>query len=117
MPKPIEDIIKDVKCECQCLDVHAAREFYEGTPGTTIIDVREPSECEEKGKLKQSINIPRGLLEMKISELCPDGDRPILLHCGAGGRASLAARSLQEMGYNNVHIIDASFDDIKSTFS
>lgn len=115
MPKPIQEYIKDVKDECRCLDAHAAREFYDGTPGTMIIDVREPAEA-EKGKLQQSINIPRGVLEMKITELCPDDDLPILLHCAAGGRAAMAAKSLQDMGYRNVRIIDAAFDEIMAAF-
>ena len=116
MLKQVQDLIKEAKSECNCLNAHDAKEFYEVTPGTTIIDVREPAEA-EKAKLKQSINIPRGLLEMKITELCPDDDLPILLHCGAGGRASLCARALQNMGYTNVHIIDAEFEEIQDAFS
>jgi len=40
----------------------------------------------------------------------------ILIHCGGGGRASLAALTLQEMGYTNVHAITAKFEDIKNAF-
>ncbi|MDX1519766.1 MAG: rhodanese-like domain-containing protein [Gammaproteobacteria bacterium] len=116
MPKNVQDIIAETKEGCHCLNPHDAREFYDTTTGATIIDVREPGEV-EKGKLKQSINIPRGLLELKIAELCPSDDVPILLHCGAGGRASLSARALQEMGYSNVHVIDGKFEEIEKAFS
>ena len=116
MPKPVEELISEAKAECRCLDAKAAKEFYDGTTGAIIIDVREPGEANE-AKLQQSINIPRGLLEMKITELCPSDELPILLHCGAGGRASLSARALQNMGYHNVHVIDAKFDEIQKVFT
>jgi rhodanese-related sulfurtransferase len=53
---------------------------------------------------------------MKISKHCPDSESLILTHCGGGGRASLAALTLQKMGYTNVHAITATFDDIKNAF-
>ena len=37
----------------------------------------------------------------------------ILVHCAAGGRASLAAARLVEMGYSNVYAITEKFNDIK----
>jgi rhodanese-related sulfurtransferase len=39
-----------------------------------------------------------------------------LIHCAAGGRASLSASALQTMGYSNIHVIDAKFDEIKAVF-
>ncbi|MFT5607771.1 MAG: phage shock protein E, partial [Parvicella sp.] len=54
--------------------------------------------------------------EMKIEKLCVQSDALILTHCGGGGRASLAAQSLQKMGYTNVHAITAKYDDIKAEF-
>jgi len=53
---------------------------------------------------------------MKIPDLCPEPDTVIFTHCAGGGRASLSAARLQEMGYTNVHIILAKFDEIKETF-
>ena len=53
---------------------------------------------------------------MKIAKYCPDSETLILTHCGGGGRASLAALTLQKMGYTNVHAITATFEDIKDAF-
>jgi len=50
------------------------------------------------------------------THICSDPGTLILLHCGGGGRASLAALTLQEMGYTNVHAITAKFEDIKNAF-
>ena len=47
---------------------------------------------------------------------CVDSETLILTHCGGGGRASLAALTLQKMGYTNVHAITETFEDIKDAF-
>ena len=112
---PVSDLIASAKSQCDCMDPVSAKIFFDRHDNVVIIDVREPKETEEC-KLTDSINIPRGLLEMKINDTCPDPDNPILLHCGAGGRASLSAATLQMMGYSNVHVIDAKYDDIRHTF-
>ena len=112
---PVSELVERAKSHCDCMDPVAAKMFYDRHEGTVIIDVREPGETEES-KLNDSSNLPRGLLEMKIANVCPEENTPILLHCAAGGRASLSAHTLEMMGYSNVHVIDAKFDAIKSAF-
>ncbi len=116
MLKPVNEFISEAQAQCKCLDVESARIlFFDEADAVVIIDVREPHEAAES-KLKHSINIPRGLLEMKITDHCPDHNTTILVHCAAGGRASLAAARLKEMGYTNVHPITAKFDEILGAF-
>jgi phage shock protein E len=43
-----------------------------------------------------------GALEDLSAEELPDRGRRIVVHCNAGGRGALAAKSLMEMGYTNV---------------
>ena len=112
---PVSELIASAKTHCDCMDQVAAKIFFDRHENAIIIDVREPKEA-EASKLNDSTNIPRGLLELKIADACPDPETPILLHCGGGGRASLSAYSLQMMGYSNVHVIDAKYDDIKAAF-
>jgi len=59
---------------------------------------------------------PSGNQQMKIPSLCPEPDTLIFTHCAGGGRASLAAARLQEMGYTNVHAITDKFENIKAVF-
>ena len=96
-------------------ELGAGHTIFNTSEKTVIIDVREANNAAES-KLKDSVNISRGLIEMKVPKLCPDPDTLILTHCGGGGRASLAALTLQEMGYSNVHAITAKFDDLKDVF-
>jgi rhodanese-related sulfurtransferase len=79
-----------------------------------IIDVREGSEYRD-GHIGGSINVPRGLLEFILSsdEGLQDRSRSYLLYCKSSGRAALAARTMQDMGYLHVKSIAGGFDGWK----
>ncbi len=113
--KTAGDLIAEAQTQINCLDVISAKKIYDCAENPLIIDVRETKNA-EKSQLQDSINISRGLIEMKITKHCPDSKTLILTHCGGGGRASLAALTLQQMGYTNVYAITATFDEIKNTF-
>ncbi len=115
MIRTASELIAEAQTKIDCLDVQTAKSLYESSQNAFIIDVRE-ADSAATAKLVDSINISRGLIEMKVPKLCSDPDALILTHCAGGGRASLAAFTLQEMGYKNVHAITAKFQDIKDTF-
>lgn len=111
-----KELIESAKMQCSIKNPREAKEFY-NKHRSIIIDLREPSETTESSKIPYSVNIPRGLLEIKITEYCKQHDVPIILHCASGGRAFLSACTLQLMGYSNVHVIDAEFDEIIKIFT
>ncbi len=115
MLKTADDMIRAVQAEIECVDVAKAKEIYDANPDAVIIDVREAHSAEQS-KLSESVNISRGLLEMKVQQVCPLASTVILTHCGGGGRASLAAHTLQQIGYEHVCAITAPFDEIRKTF-
>ena len=115
MIKTAGELISEAQTQINCVDAISAKSLYQNSVNAVIIDVRE-SQNAENSKLKDSINISRGLIEMKIAKHCPDSETLILTHCGGGGRASLAALTLQKMGYTNVHAITATFNEIKEIF-
>jgi len=115
MIKTAGDLIAEAQTQINCVDAISAKSLYQNSVNAVIIDVREAQNA-ENSKLKDSINISRGLIEMKIAKHCPDSETLILTHCGGGGRASLAALTLQKMGYTNVHAITATFEEIKEIF-
>lgn len=80
-------------------------------PECLIIDVREPDEYRQ-GHLAASINIPRGILEFRISSepSLQRLERPIVLYCKTSGRAALSAVALQGMGFRNVSSLAGGFD-------
>lgn len=80
-------------------------------PECLIVDVREPEEYRQ-GHLAHSVNIPRGMLEFRISSepSLQNVERPILLYCKTSGRAALSAVALQSMGFRNVASLAGGFD-------
>jgi len=115
MIKTAGELISEAQTQIDCVDAISAKSLYQNSVNAVIIDVREAQNA-ENSKLKDSINISRGLIEMKVAKYCPDSETLILTHCGGGGRASLAALTLQKMGYTNVHAITATFEEIKEIF-
>ena len=81
----------------------SVEEAHKAVSGGTarLIDVREESEWED-GHAKGAQHISKGTIERDIEKLVPDKDEELILYCGGGYRAALAADSLQKMGYTNV---------------
>lgn len=80
------------------------------TAGAVVIDVREPDELAD-GHLPDAVHIPRGFLEFKAPqhEALTEPDCPIVVYCKGGGRAALAADSLQSLGYTDVTSIQGGY--------
>ncbi|MFC4261109.1 rhodanese-like domain-containing protein [Marinobacter lacisalsi] len=71
-----------------------------------LIDVREPEEY-HAGHLPGAINIPRGLLEFKLSNdpALEDRNLNLVIYCKNSGRSALSAKVMKEMGYIHVQSI------------
>jgi len=78
-----------------------------------VADFRESPEVAQRS-INCSTNIPRGVLEMKITELTQDPSTPICVHCASGDRAALAAEQLMRIGFTNVKAISSGIDHISS---
>jgi len=111
MLKTVEELVCKAKESVKMLSAEDAVRFVGRQKDLLFIDVREPSEHIEKS-ISGVINIPRGLLEMKIGAHTRDENRPILIHCAKGGRAVLAAKALVDMGFKDVTAITASCEEI-----
>jgi len=65
------------------------------------IDVRTFEEF-ETGHLEQAIHIPYQEIADKIESVSKDKQAKIKVYCKVGGRASLAKKALEQLGYTNV---------------
>lgn len=110
MLKTIPEVIAQAKKSLTIVSADEAVQLAK-QQASLIIDVREPSEFAEKSA-KGVINIPRGLLEMKMLKMHANEDLAIFIHCATGARAVFSAEQLKRVGYNNVSVITSSLDDI-----
>ncbi len=77
--------------------------------GALLLDVREADEIAQ-GTPEGAQAIGRGYLEMRIENLAPERDRPIILMCAVTTRSLLAADDLRRMGYSNLAVVAGGFN-------
>jgi len=70
-----------------------------------VFDVRERGEYNER-QIPGATSLPRSQIEFRIQSLVPDRKIPLMLYDGADGRAALAAKTLAELGYSEISILD-----------
>jgi thioredoxin 1 len=66
-----------------------------------ILDVRTPHEF-ERGKIKNSINLPVNDVKEKIETIIPDKSKKIYVYCLSGSRSVFAVSQMLALGYKNV---------------
>ena len=108
MAKTSKNILDEARAQIKSIDIDEARRMLE-KPGTVLLDVREGDEWRQ-GHIPQAIGIPRGFLELRVEEKVPDHKAPVILQCASGTRSLLAARSLRELGYENVYNLTGGFN-------
>ena len=88
----------------------------------TLIDIRDETELQKIGRIENSHNISRGLLEFLIHPQSAyvnnnkiDLNKEIVLFCAAGGRSALAAKSLKEMGFEKVSHVEGGFGTMQNS--
>jgi sulfur-carrier protein adenylyltransferase/sulfurtransferase len=105
------ELLQQVKSEIGEVDASRARELIDsGAP--LLLDVREQDEWDE-GHLPGAVHIPRGHLESRIERAEPDHSRQIVVYCAAGNRSAFAAKTLEELGYEDVVSLSGGFTDWK----
>ena len=119
--KSANDLVNEALLEIRTISADEALENFESKK-INLIDIRDIRELEKEGRVENSHHIPRGMLEFwmdpngsyfKQGKL--DQDKEIVLFCAGGLRSALAAKSLKEMGFENVSHIDGGFAAISQS--
>lgn len=107
--KTAHDLVEAAKAHILEIPIEQADEAIRSAD--VLIDVREADEY-QAGHIPGAIHVSRGLLEFKLSStaaLAPR-DLKVVVYCKTSGRAALAARTMQDMGYLQVQSIAGGFD-------
>ena len=70
-----------------------------------VFDVRERGEYSAR-QISFATSLPRSQIEFRIAELVPNRAIPLIVYDEGGERAALALRSLMDLGYANVSVLD-----------
>ena len=101
MAKTYKELMDEARETIPEVTIDDVKAQMENGARPTLLDVREREEYRE-GHLEGSVPLPRGFLEMRIEETVPDKGTPIVAYCAGGVRSLIAARTLKELGYDNV---------------
>ena len=119
--KSANDLVNEALLEIRTISADEALENFESKK-INLIDIRDIRELEKEGRVENSHHIPRGMLEFWMD---PNGSyfkqgkldqgKEIVLFCAGGLRSALAAKSLKDMGFENVSHIDGGFGAIRQS--
>ena len=107
MPSNVKDMLAAANATVPRLQPAEVSKML-GADDVLVVDVRDPTEVQASGKIKGAVAVSRGMLEFRAD---PENqyhnpafqrDKRVVLYCGSGGRAALAGKTLQEMGYKSV---------------
>ncbi|HEX7094339.1 MAG TPA: molybdopterin-synthase adenylyltransferase MoeB [Acidimicrobiales bacterium] len=104
------ELLKATKAQIREVDTAEAARMLE--KGALLLDVREPDEYQQ-GAVPGSVHIPRGHLESQIESRVPQRDQTIVVMCAGGTRSAFAAKTLGELGYDDVVSMDGGFNKWK----
>jgi molybdopterin/thiamine biosynthesis adenylyltransferase/rhodanese-related sulfurtransferase len=103
------DLLRSVREEITEIDSPSAAALSDAP---VFVDCREREEWDE-GHIPGALHVPRGWFESRVEQAVPDRTRPIVVYCQSGIRSAFAARTLEELGYEDVRNLAGGFTDWK----
>jgi sulfur-carrier protein adenylyltransferase/sulfurtransferase len=113
MPKTYKEIMSEARTLVPELSPAEVKQKLDRGEKPLLLDVREKEEYRD-GHLEGAFSLPRGFLEIRVEEAVPDRSTPIVAYCAGGTRSLIAARTLREMGYENVVSMSGGFTGWKN---
>lgn len=112
-PASVDKLLADSKAAVKSIKMGDFNKIVEAKDYDMILDVREPVEY-SRNHVPGAVNIPRGVLEFAIWKKVGfpfkvDYNKKIFIYCAIGGRAALAGKSMQDLGFKNVTVVDMFF--------
>jgi molybdopterin/thiamine biosynthesis adenylyltransferase/rhodanese-related sulfurtransferase len=105
------EFIRQIKSQISQVDpgdVHAARSEAGANGALALLDVRENEEV-ARGLIPGAKHISRGYLESRIEGAIPDRSQHVVVYCASGQRSALAAKTLEDLGYEHVESMTGGF--------
>ena len=105
-PDFVDQYVAQVRKTFDTTDMDGYLAVVKNPNGALLVDVREENEF-KTGRVPGTVNVSRGRLEFRIWKPLGypdkvDMNRKIYVQCATGGRATLAAKQLKDIGFTNV---------------
>jgi len=121
MADSVKDMLAAANASVSRVSPDEARRLID-EEGALLVDVRDAPELGQTGKLRDAVNVSRGMIEFRADGASPyhnpefRTDRPVILYCASGGRSALSAQTLQQMGYRRVYNLGGFKDAAEGGF-
>lgn len=114
-PDAVNDYVAGLRKGLDTINSDGYQKVIKNPNGALIVDVRDEDEL-KAGMVPGAINISRGRLEFRIWRVLGypakvDTTRKIYVQCNTGGRATLAAKQLKDVGFTNVTAVIVNMAD------
>lgn len=112
MSKTYPELLQEVRSQIRSVSLEDLKKRREAGEDFILVDVREKDEYRQ-GFIPGAVHIPRGFLEMQSANRLPDKGKKVIVYCAGGIRSAFAARTLQDLGYQDVESANPGFGDWK----
>jgi hydroxyacylglutathione hydrolase len=89
------------------IDIHRLNALMRSGNPPLVIDVRFDPEW-RAGHLPEALHLEPGRIAAEAAERVPR-DRPVVIHCGTGNRATVGLSLLERLGYRDLAVLDTGF--------
>jgi rhodanese-related sulfurtransferase len=113
--KTVDDLLAEARARLARVDPEQARDAVEA--GAVLVDIRSQPQRERDGVVPGAIYHPRNVLEWRADPssdandpaIAGDLDRQVIVMCDAGFASSLAAATLQDLGFTHATDLAGGF--------
>jgi rhodanese-related sulfurtransferase len=115
MAKTFGQLVSEAKENIPLITPKDAEQLLVDNPNALIVDVRDGWNIRETGIISGAIAISVGMLPVRADQVLPesyrdvrlqDRSRTIITACNVGAIASMGAKTLKDMGFTDVYILD-----------
>lgn len=110
MPTSLKELLGAANASVPKISPQDASALMKGG-NVLVVDVRDGPELQATGKIPGAVHVSRGMIEFRADpesayyDKTFNRDKTVLVYCASGGRSALVGKTLQDLGYRDVHNI------------
>ena len=103
------DLLRRAKAELPELKPEQLKELLDKRAAPRLLDVREQDETQH-GVIPGALTLSRAHFESRVEDVLPDKSARIAVYCASGVRSAFAAKTMGELGYEDVAHVPGGFN-------
>jgi rhodanese-related sulfurtransferase len=109
-PPAVQEMVAKARAAIKVVPAADVKAMIDKKENLILLDVRDGGEF-SAGHLPGAMNISRGTLEFNVFSKIADQNAKIYVYCKTKARSTLSTKTLNDLGYKNAVLVDASYED------